>query len=64
MVYGDKVYTEKSNYAPVTSQLLLTMGTTLEIAQVEDPNELIDNRAPYQNQVEWMPIRTEDGSYA
>ena len=64
VVYGDKVYTEKSNYAPVTSQLLLTMGTTLEIAQVEDPNELIDNRAPYQNHVVWMPIRNEDGSYA
>ena len=64
VVYGDKVYTEKSNYSPVTSQLLLTMGTTLEIAQVEDPNELVDNRAPYQNHVVWMPIRNEDGSYA
>ncbi|MBR5533612.1 MAG: SH3 domain-containing protein, partial [Ruminiclostridium sp.] len=64
VVYGDKVYTEKSNYSPITSQLLLTMGTTLEIAPVEDPNELIDNRAPYQNHVVWMPIRNEDGSYA
>ncbi|MBR2490866.1 MAG: SH3 domain-containing protein [Ruminiclostridium sp.] len=64
VVYGDKVYTEKSNYSPITSQLLLTMGTTLELAVVEDPNELIDNRAPYQNHVVWMPIRNEDGSYA
>ena len=64
VVYGDKVYTEKSNYSPITSQLLLTMGTTLEIAPVEDPNELVDNRAPYQNHVVWMPIRNEDGSYA
>lgn len=64
VVYGDKVYTEKSNYSPITSQILLTMGTTLEMAPVEDPNELVDNRAPYQNHVVWMPIRNEDGSYA
>lgn len=64
VVYGDKVYTQKSNYSPETSSLLLTMGTVLEIAPVSDPNELIDNRAAYQNYAVWMPIRKEDGSYA
>ena len=63
VVYGDKVYTETSLYSPETSRLLLTMGTALELSPVEDPNVLIDNRAPYQNYVVWVPIRQEDGSY-
>ena len=47
-----------------TSNMLLTMGTTLELADIENPNELIDNRAAYQNYAVWIPIRNEDGTYA
>ena len=47
-----------------TSNLLLTMGTALELADIENPNILIDNRAAYQNYAVWVPIRNEDGSYA
>ena len=64
VVYGDKVYTEMSFAGAQTSNMLLTMGTTLELADIENPNELIDNRAAYQNYAVWVPIRNEDGSYA
>lgn len=63
VVYGDKVYTETSNTANQTSNLLLTMGTVLKTADIADPNELIDNRAAYQNYVVWIPVRNSDGSY-
>lgn len=64
VVYGDKLYTEMSLTGAQTSNLLLTMGTVLELADIENPNELIDNRAAYQNYAVWVPIRNEDGSYA
>ncbi len=64
VVYGDKVYTETSIVGEETSQLMLTMGTVLEKADIEDSNMLIDNRAVYQNYAVWIPIRSSDGSYA
>ena len=64
VVYGDKLYTEMSLTGAQTSNLLLTMGTVLELADIENPNELIDNRAAYHNYAVWVPIRNEDGSYA
>lgn len=64
VVYGDKFYTEMSLSGAQTSNLLLTMGTALELADIENPNILIDNRAAYQNYAVWVPIRNEDGSYA
>ena len=64
VVYGDKVYTEMSLTGAQTSNLLLTMGTELELADIENPNELIDNRAAYHNYAVWVPIRNEDGGYA
>ena len=64
IVYGDKVYTETSITGSKTSDLMLTMGTVLEIANIEDTNTIIDNRATYQNHVVWIPIREKDGSYS
>lgn len=64
VVWGDKVFTETTIIGEKTSDLLLTMGTVLELANDIDPNVLIDNRAAYNNYVVWMPIRNEDGSYA
>lgn len=64
VVYGDKVYTEMSVTGKETSEVLLTMGTVLELADIENPSELIDNRAVYQNYVVYMPVRNSDGSYA
>ena len=64
IVWGDKVYTETSNFAENSSDLMLTMGTVLEIKKDVDPNVLIDNRAAYNNYVVWIPIRNEDGSYS
>ena len=64
IVYGDKVYTETSITGAQTSDFMLTMGTVLEIANIEDTNTIIDNRATYQNHVVWIPIREKDGSYS
>ncbi|MBR5229066.1 MAG: SH3 domain-containing protein [Firmicutes bacterium] len=64
VVYADKTYTEKSVYAPSTSNLMLTMGTVLEIADHSNPNVLIDNRATYNNHVVYVPVRNADGSYS
>ena len=63
VVYGDRVYTEQSVVGAQTSELMLTMGTVLELAENVNPNQLIDNRAAYNNYVVWMPIRKTDGSY-
>ena len=64
VVWGDKVFTETTIIGEKTSELLLTMGTVLELAKDIDPNVLIDNRAAYNNYVVWMPIRNDDGTYS
>ncbi|MBQ2270465.1 MAG: SH3 domain-containing protein [Firmicutes bacterium] len=64
VVYGDKVFTETSNTGVQTSDLMLSMGTTLELAEVTDPDLLVDNRAIYQNYVVWIPVRDEYGNYS
>ncbi|MBR5308818.1 MAG: SH3 domain-containing protein [Clostridia bacterium] len=64
VVWGDKVFTETTIVGEKTSDLLLTMGTVLELAKDIDPNVLIDNRSAYNNFVVWIPVRNEDGSYA
>lgn len=64
VVYGDRVYTEMSVSGKETSEVLLTMGTVLELAEVENLSVLIDNRSCYQNYVVYMPVRNNDGSYS
>ena len=49
VVWGDKVFTETSIVGASTSDLMLTMGTVLKLARDINPNELIDNRAAYNN---------------
>lgn len=56
--------TAASNYAPEMSRRLLTQGTVLERAELEDRNTLVNNRAAYNNYVVYLPVRNEDGSYA
>lgn len=64
VVWGDKVFTETSIVGASTSDLMLTMGTVLELAKDIDPNELIDNRSAYNNYVVWTPVRNDDGTYS
>ena len=64
VVWGDKVFTETSIVGAETSELMLTMGTVLELAKDIDINELIDNRSAYNNYAVWIPVRNEDGSYS
>ena len=64
VVWGDKVFTETSIVGAETSDLMLTMGTVLEIAKDVNPNELIDNRAAYNNYAVWVPVRNVDGTYS
>ena len=64
VVWGDKVFCETSIMGEKTSDLMLTMGTVLELANDIDPNNLIDNRSVYNNFVVWIPVRNDDGSYS
>ena len=64
VVWGDKVFTETSVVGAETSDLMLTMGTVLELAKDVNPNELIDNRSAYNNFVVWIPVRNDDGTYS
>lgn len=63
VVYGDKVFTEDSNYAPETAGRMLTMGTTLELAEPETSDALVGNRVTWHNYMVYLPVRQEDGSY-
>jgi len=64
LVWGDKVFLETSVLGANTSDLMLTMGTVLELAKDVNPDELIDNRAAYNNYVVWIPVRNDDGTYS
>ena len=64
VVWGDKVFTETSVTGANTSDLMLTMGTVLELAKDVNSNELIDNRSVYNNFVVWVPVRNDDGTYS
>ena len=64
IVWGDKVFTETSIVGEETSDLMLTMGTVLALAKDVNPNELIDNRAAYNNYAVWIPVRNDDGTYS
>ena len=64
VVWGDKVFLENSIIGANTSELMLTMGTVLELAKDINPNELIDNRAAYNNYVVWISVRNDDGTYS
>ena len=64
VVWGDKVFCETSIVGEATSDLMLTMGTVLELAKDIDPNQIIDNRSAYNNYVVWVPVRNDDGTYS
>ena len=64
VVWGDKVFCETSIAQKATSDLMLTMGTVLELAKDIDPNQIIDNRSTYNNFVVWIPVRNDDGTYS
>ena len=64
VVWGDKVFTETSIVGAERADLMLTMGTVLELAKDINPNELIDNRAAYNNYAVWIPVRNNDGTYS
>lgn len=64
VVYGNKVYTDKSYETPATSRRMLTTGTALELVTDLAPDQMIGNRSPYHNYVVYLPVRKEDGSYS
>ena len=64
VVYGDKIYTEESYFAPDTANRMLTMGTILPLAdEAEWKDNLVINRRAYNNYVVWLPVRNADGSF-
>ncbi len=63
VITSDKLYLESSNVDAASSNLLLTMGTQLEIAADSGRADSIGNRNAAQNLVVYIPTRTESGSY-
>jgi len=63
VVYGNKEYTDYSNFAPQISRRMLGQGTALELVGDLEPDQLVNNRSPYHNYVVYLPVRREDGSY-
>ncbi|MBR6541717.1 MAG: SH3 domain-containing protein [Anaerotignum sp.] len=63
VVYGNKVYTDRSYETPETSKRMLTTGTALELVTDLVPDQRVGNRSPYHNYVVYLPVRNEDGSY-
>ncbi|MBR5122846.1 MAG: SH3 domain-containing protein, partial [Anaerotignum sp.] len=63
VVYGNKVYTDRSYETPETSKRMLTTGTSLELVTDLVPDQRVGNRSPYHNYVVYLPVRNEDGSY-
>ena len=63
VVYGNKVYTDASNFAPETARRMLTVGTELELVPDLEPDQLVNNRSPFHNYVVYLPVRRSDGTY-
>ena len=59
-----KLYLETTNINPVTSDVLLTMGTVLRRIPIDEYDPEVTGRAAAFNYPVWLPIRQEDGSYA
>ena len=64
VVYGNKVYTDKSYETPQTSRKMLTTGTALELVKDLVPDQMTGNRSAYHNYVVYLPVRNDDGSYS
>ena len=64
VVYGNKVYTDRSYETPETSKRMLTAGTALELVTDLVPDQRVGNRSPYHNYVVYLPVRNADGSYS
>ncbi len=64
VVYDDKMYTGESNSSPEVSKKMLTMGCRLKLAEKEETEGRISNRASFNNYVVWIPVRKSDGTYA
>ena len=64
VVCTNKIFTEDSNFAPETANRLLTMGTTLELAEPELQDVLVNNRVTWHSHAVYLPVRQADGSYS
>lgn len=64
VVYGNKVYTDRSYETPNTSRRMLTTGAALELVTDLEADQRVGNRSPYHNYVVYLPVRNEDGSYS
>ena len=63
VVTAGKIYLEKSNRNPDIAGKMLTMGTTLRIAEDWEYSLAVTNRSAINNYAVWMPMRGDDGYY-
>ncbi len=64
VVTDGRIYLAESNTNPATSNLMLTMGTELEIAPKGSYGARVTNRSTIGNYVVYIPVRNGDGSYS
>ena len=64
VVADGRIFLAESNTNPATSNLMLTMGTKLEIAPKGSYGTRVTNRSPIGNHVVYVPVRNWDGTYS
>ena len=64
VVAEGKIYLEDSNINPVTSHVMLPMGTVLRRVSDDEYDASVTGRQPVYNYAVWLPIRQKDGSYS
>ncbi|WP_101698121.1 SH3 domain-containing protein [Clostridium minihomine] len=61
VVTGNKIQLEPDPYSPALSELELSMGVVVDLAQPNEYPASIGDRVPMQNYVIKLPVRQEDG---
>jgi hypothetical protein len=64
VVTAEKIRLEANNVTPALSELSLSMGTVLPLADNDEIPSLIDGRNRWNNYVVKIPVRNDDGSCA
>lgn len=63
VITGDKVVTEKSLKVPSTSEVKLTLGSTVKLVPKEEIPENIGERNSWNNYTVYLPTRDNEGNY-
>lgn len=62
VITGDRISLSPDPYSQITSEITLTMGTKLAIAEKEESQSMTKDRTIYDNYLVKIPVRTDDGA--